>query len=66
MDHSGRSQRFIEHVRKNRWDNGTVGNYYASFSCTDEDDDGICDLARHIPGGASVDALPLTCAAALG
>jgi len=51
---------------KNRWDNGTVGNYYASFSCTDEDDDGICDLARHIPGGLSVDALPLTCAAALG
>ncbi len=43
---------------ENRWDDGAVGNYYASFSCIDENNDTICDSVYHIPGGASVDALP--------
>ncbi len=44
---------------KNRWDDGGVGNYYASFSCADENNDTICDSVYQIPGGESVDALPL-------
>lgn len=44
---------------KNRWDDGVVGNYYASFSCVDENNDTICDSVCPIPGGESVDALPL-------
>jgi parallel beta-helix repeat protein len=41
---------------KNRWDDGTVGNYYGSFNCTDEDGDEICDSVYEIPGGSSIDA----------
>jgi parallel beta-helix repeat protein len=44
---------------ENRWDDGVVGNDYASFSCIDENNDTICDSVYQIPGGASVDALPL-------
>jgi parallel beta-helix repeat protein len=44
---------------KNHWDNGTVGNYYTDFNCTDADGDGICDSERAIPGGESVDRYPL-------
>lgn len=43
----------------NRWDDGSVGNYYASFNCTNENNDTICDSVCNISGGASVDALPL-------
>jgi len=43
----------------NQWDNGTVGNYYTDFDCTDADDDGICDSERAIPGGESIDRYPL-------
>jgi parallel beta-helix repeat protein len=44
---------------KNRWDDGAIGNYYASFGCVDENNDTICDSIYHIPGGESLDALPL-------
>lgn len=43
----------------NRWDDGSVGNYYATFNCTDENNDTICDSVCNISGGASVDAHPL-------
>jgi len=43
----------------NCWDNGTLGNYYSDFNCTDTDGDGICDSVRRIPGGESVDRYPL-------
>jgi len=42
----------------NRWDDGTIGNYYASFGCIDENNDTICDSVCTIPGGASVDTIP--------
>ncbi len=44
---------------QNRWDDGSRGNYYGSFNCTDEDNDTICDLGFNISGGASFDAHPL-------
>ena len=44
---------------QNRWDDGSVGNYYGSFNCTDENNDTICDLACNISGGSNVDAHPL-------
>ncbi|HOO53076.1 MAG TPA: NosD domain-containing protein [Methanothrix sp.] len=43
----------------NRWDDGSSGNYYGTFNCTNEDNDTICDFACNISGGSSVDALPL-------
>ncbi len=48
----------------NLWDEGTVGNRYGDFDdpeegCTDEDGDGLCDLAREIPGGSNKDRFPL-------
>jgi parallel beta-helix repeat protein len=43
----------------NRWDNGTIGNHYSDFDCTDASGDGICDSERAIPGGESVDRYPL-------
>lgn len=42
----------------NCWDDGTIGNYYASFGCIDENNDTVCDSVCPIPGGASVDAIP--------
>jgi parallel beta-helix repeat protein len=42
----------------NRWDDGTIGNYYASFDCIDENNDTICDSVCTILGGTSVDAIP--------
>jgi len=44
----------------NQWDNGTVGNYYSDFDCTDSDANGICDAEHEIPGGESVDRYPLS------
>ena len=43
----------------NHWDNGTFGNYYSDFNCTDSDGDGICDSVYRIFGGESVDRYPL-------
>ena len=45
--------------RANQWDNGSFGNYYSDFNCTDSDGDGICDSVRRIPGGENVDRYPL-------
>ncbi|MBN1324197.1 MAG: right-handed parallel beta-helix repeat-containing protein [Methanotrichaceae archaeon] len=41
----------------NRWDNGTLGNYYGQ--CRDANGDGICDRPFEIPGGLGVDNFPL-------
>ncbi|HPE62623.1 MAG TPA: NosD domain-containing protein [Methanothrix sp.] len=43
----------------NTWDNGSAGNYYSDFNCTDSDGDGICDSVCRIFGGESVDRYPL-------
>jgi parallel beta-helix repeat protein len=43
----------------NQWDNGTTGNYFSDFDCTDSGGDGICDSGHAIPGGESVDRYPL-------
>jgi hypothetical protein len=47
----------------NRWDNGSVGNYYGSFDstvegCKDVDSNGKCDSSYAIPGGISKDSYP--------
>ncbi len=46
----------------NRWNDGSVGNYYGSFNCTDYNNDTICDQITNavfnIPGGSSVDLIP--------
>lgn len=41
----------------NRWDNGSVGNYYGD--CEDSDGDRICDSSRQIPGIDGRDNHPL-------
>lgn len=46
----------------NQWDNGTAGNYYSDFDCTDDDGNGFCDSRYMIPGGKSVDEHPLALA----
>lgn len=43
----------------NRWDDGSLGNSYGGFNCTDEDKNGVCDSAYNITGGPSVDRYPL-------
>lgn len=43
----------------NRWDNGTIGNYYSDFECEDKDGNGICDNACGIYGGSGLDRYPL-------
>lgn len=43
----------------NQWDNGTAGNYYSDFDCTDPEGDGTCDSEHAISGGNSVDRYPL-------
>ncbi|HOO53621.1 MAG TPA: NosD domain-containing protein [Methanothrix sp.] len=48
----------------NLWDNGSVGNMYGDFDgpdegCTDDDEDGLCDSGREIPGGSNRDRFPL-------
>jgi len=43
----------------NKWDDGSVGNYYGNLKCIDGNDDGICDSQYSIPGGISVDRYPL-------
>ncbi len=48
---------------ENRWNDGTRGNHYGSFNCTDHNNDTICDVIANavfaIPGGRAVDDLPL-------
>ncbi|GEM_PF-520827 len=41
----------------NRWDNGTLGNFYGQ--CSDANGDTICDRPFEIPGGLGVDNFPL-------
>jgi parallel beta-helix repeat protein len=43
----------------NRWDNGTVGNYYSENACEDKDRNGICDTPFGILGGTGLDRYPL-------
>jgi len=43
----------------NQWDDGLHGNYHSEFRCTDSDKNGICDTGYRIPGGFSIDNLPL-------
>lgn len=44
----------------NQWDDGQSGNFYGDFACVDADSNGICDSARTIPGGTSIDWHPLS------
>jgi parallel beta-helix repeat protein len=48
----------------NNWDNGEIGNHFGTFDearegCNDDDNDGICDSAYHIPMKESVDRYPI-------
>ncbi len=43
----------------NKWDNGTIGNYWDDYTGLDEDGDGIGDTPYNIPGGSSKDNYPL-------
>ncbi len=48
----------------NFWENGTVGNRYGDFNdpdegCGDENQDGLCDSGREIPGGSNRDRSPM-------
>jgi parallel beta-helix repeat protein len=47
----------------NRWDVGSVGNYYGNFSslaegCQDLGCNEVCDLGYPVPGGSSIDHYP--------
>ncbi|MBN1323334.1 MAG: right-handed parallel beta-helix repeat-containing protein [Methanotrichaceae archaeon] len=44
---------------ENCWDDGTIGNYYSSCDCVDENRDGICDDPFPIDGGSAMDHYPL-------
>jgi len=46
---------------QNSWDDGypSGGNYWAYFLTDDENDDGICDNPKDIPGGDNSDQYPL-------
>jgi len=43
----------------NRWDNGSVGNYWSTYLWCDLNGDGIGDLPKYIPGGLNWDRYPL-------
>jgi len=47
----------------NRWDNGSVGNYYGNFSslaegCQDLGGNNMCEFGYPVPGGSSIDHFP--------
>ena len=47
----------------NRWDVGSIGNYYGNFSslaegCRDLDGNDVCDLGYPVPGGSNIDHYP--------
>ena len=49
---------------ENLWSDGDTGNHYDDFDgmeegCRDRNRDGVCDSARTIPGGSSVDDYPV-------
>jgi len=46
-----------DHSGNNRWDSGSVGNYYSDYTGTDRD--GIGDTTHPIHGGNSIDRFPL-------
>jgi thiol-disulfide isomerase/thioredoxin len=43
----------------NTWDSGSEGNYYADYTSTDPDGNGIGSDPHPIPGGSSIDRFPL-------
>ncbi len=43
----------------NRWDNGSVGNYWSTYPWFDLNGDGIGDLPKYVPGGLNWDRYPL-------
>jgi len=43
----------------NRWDNGSVGNYWSTYRWFDLNRDGIGDLPKYIPGGLNWDRYPI-------
>jgi parallel beta-helix repeat protein len=48
----------------NRWDNGREGNHHSDFDKSnqgfvDQNQDGIGEVGKHIPGGSAVDRFPL-------
>lgn len=49
----------------NQWDDGKHGNFYSDFNLstpgfTDNNHDGIGDIAHPIPDGAAIDRYPLS------
>ncbi len=50
----------------NRYDDGSMGNFWGSDACDDADGDGVCDGPRPIPGGRNADGFPLARAAVPG
>jgi len=50
----------------NQWDNGSdIGNHYSNYDeqiegCTDFNNNSICDLGYHIPGGSNIDRYPIS------
>ena len=43
---------------ENKWDEGSIGNYYSDVECIDGDGNEICDSEYTIPGGSSIDRYP--------
>ncbi len=44
---------------ENRWDNGSVGNYWSDYNGTDSNGDSIGDTPYHILGVDNSDSYPL-------
>ena len=53
-------QNAVDYGQYNRWDNGSLGNYWDDYGGSDQDDNGIGDTAHVIPGSAnSYDNFPI-------